>query len=366
LIFIVIDAERLYNLMDFKISQPQYGGIMKKIIAILLVIIIAAGAYMFINNYMQENLKAVDIYDENEISVEIPAGSTTVDIAEILLENNLIRSTRIFIYYAEKTGADLKLKAGAFVLSKSMDVDEILETLINGGSSGNTLNITIIEGLTMEEAALSITDQTGLDYDKIVALMTDVQYFKEDFLFLKENPDITNLQGFLMPDTYNIYKNSSEEDVVRTLLEQFDGFYNDEIKPKLENAKLDFEKSMILASIVEKEALLDEERDEVAAVFLNRLDINMKLQSCATVNYAHGEWKERLTYDDIAIDSPYNTYVIEGLPPTAINSPGKASIKAVLEPADVDYLFFVAKGDGSHYFSKSYDQHIEAANEYLD
>nr|WP_300095738.1 endolytic transglycosylase MltG [Sedimentibacter sp.] len=339
---------------------------MKKIIAVLLVIIIAAGAYMFFNNYVQENLKAVDIYDENKISVEIPSGSTTVDIAEILLENNLIRNTKVFKYYAEKSGADSKLKAGTYVLSKSMDADELLESLINGGASGNTLNITIIEGLTLEEAALSIAEQTGLDYDKIVALMKDGQYFKEDFTFLKDNPDITNLQGFLMPDTYNIYKSASEEDVVRTLLEQFDGFYSDEIKPRLQNAKLDFEDTMILASIVEKEALLDEERDEVAAVFLNRLDINMKLQSCATVNYAHGEWKERLTYDDIAIDSPYNTYVVEGLPPTAINSPGKSSIKAVLEPADVDYLFFVAKGDGSHYFSKSYDQHIEAANEYLN
>lgn len=352
--------------MDFKISQQQYGGIMKKIIAVLLVIIIASGAYMFINNFVQENLKAVDIYDESKLTVEIPSGSTTVDIAEILLENNLIRNTKVFKYHAEKTGADSKLKAGTFVFSKSMDADDILETLINGGSSGNTLNITIIEGLTLEEAASSIAEQTGLDYDKIVALMTDGQYFKEDFAFLKENPDITNLQGFLMPDTYNIYKNASEEDVVRTLLDQFDGFYLDEIKPRMENAKLDFEKTIILASIVEKEALLDEERDEVAAVFLNRLDINMKLQSCATVNYAHGEWKERLTYDDIAIDSPYNTYVIEGLPPTSINSPGKASIKAVLEPADVDYLFFVAKGDGSHYFSKSYDQHIKAADEYLD
>jgi UPF0755 protein len=339
---------------------------MKKIIAILLVIVIATGAYMFINNFIKENLKAADIYDENKISVEIPSGSTTVDIADILLENNLIRNTRVFKYYAEKVGADNKLKAGTFVLSKSMDVDEILDALINGGSSGNTLNITIIEGLTLEEAASSIAEQTGLDYDKIVVLMTDGQYFKDDFEFLKENPDITNLQGFLMPDTYNIYKNASEEDVVRTLLGQFDGFYMDEIKPRLENAKLGFKETMILASIVEKEALLDEERDEVAAVFLNRLDINMKLQSCATVNYAQGEWKERLTYDDIAIDSPYNTYVIDGLPPTAINSPGKASIKAVLEPADVDYLFFVAKGDGSHYFSKSYDQHIEAAEEYLD
>jgi UPF0755 protein len=168
-----------------------------------------------------------------------------------------------------------------------------------------------------------------------------------------------------MPDTYNVYVNSSEEDIIRVLLKQFDEFYINEIKPRMENTSLTFDEVINLASIVEKEALLDEERDEVAKVFLNRLDINMKLQSCATVNYANGVWKERLTYEDIEIDSPYNTYIIEGLPPTPINSPGKVSIISVLEPADVDYLFFVAKGDGSHYFSNTYDEHIDAAEEYL-
>ncbi|MEL7647089.1 MAG: endolytic transglycosylase MltG [Sedimentibacter sp.] len=338
---------------------------MRKIIAVLLVAIIAASAFMLMDNYMEENLEAVDMNDTAEIAVEIPSGSTTSDIAEILKENNLIKNIRVFKYHTEKTGADSRLKAGTYMLSRSMDADELLQALISGGDSGNTLNITVIEGLTLEEAAKSISEQTGLGYESLSAMMKDANYFRDDYEFLKDNPEIENLQGFLMPDTYNVYKNSSEEDIIRVLLSQFDDYYTAEIKPKLENAKLDFTDTMILASIVEKEALLDEERDEVAAVFLNRLDINMKLQSCATVNYAQGEWKERLTYDDIAIDSPYNTYVVYGLPPAAINSPGRVSINAVLEPADADYLFFVAKGDGSHYFSKTYDEHIKAANEYL-
>jgi len=172
-----------------------------------------------------------------------------------------------------------------------------------------------------------------------------------------DNPDINELQGYLMPETYNVYINSNEEDIVKRLLTQFDEFYQSEMVPLLGNSELSFEEVINLASIVEKEAVLDEERDEVAATFINRLDINMKLQSCATVNYAHGEWKERLTNDDLAIDSPFNTYIIEGLPPSPINSPGKISIKSVLEPADVDYLYFVAKGDGSHYFSNNYEDH---------
>ncbi len=132
------------------------------------------------------------------------------------------------------------------------------------------------------------------------------------------------------------------------------------------NSDLDFEDLMTLASIVEKEAVLKEERSTIAGVFLNRLDVDMLLQSCATVNYARGEWKERLTNEDIAIVSPYNTYINVGLPPTPINSPGKASIEACLYPEKTDYLYFLAKGDGSHYFSKTYDEHLAAKEKYLD
>ncbi len=338
---------------------------MKKIIALLFVVIIIAVAYLYLNNYIEDSLKAVNISDDSPVVVEIPEGSTTNDIAEILFENNLILNTRSFKYYAGKTGADVKLKAGTYVLSKNMDVDALLNSLVKGGSSGNTFNITVIEGLINEDIALSLAEQTDLSYDKFIGLMDSPELFKDDFLFLKDN-EISNLQGYLMPETYNVYINSSEEDIIRVLLKEFDEFYINEIEPRMENTHLTFQEVINLASIVEKEALLDEERDEVAKVFLNRLDINMKLQSCATVNYANGEWKERLTYDDIAIDSPYNTYIVEGLPPTPINSPGKVSIISVLEPANVDYLFFVAKGDGSHYFSNTYDEHIDAAEEYLD
>lgn len=338
---------------------------MKKIIVLLCVVLIIAAAYLYLNNYIEESLKAVDLSDDSPIVVEIPSGSSTNDIAEILYENELILNIRSFKYYAEKTGSDVFLKAGTYVLSKSMNADELLNSLIKGGSSGNTFNITVIEGLTNEDMAKSLSEQTDLSYDKFVELMENPDTFKEDFEFLKD-ASITNLQGYLMPETYNIYVNSSEEDIIKVLLRQFDEFYVNEIKPRMENTHLTFEEVINLASIVEKEALLDDERDEVAKVFLNRIDINMKLQSCATVNYANGEWKERLTYEDIAIDSPYNTYVVEGLPPSPINSPGKVSIISVLEPADVDYLFFVAKGDGSHYFSNTFDEHIDAAEEYLD
>ncbi|MDF2676321.1 MAG: uncharacterized protein K0Q97_614 [Bacillota bacterium] len=339
---------------------------MKKIFSFILIILLIFGvvAYFYVNNYIDNSLKEVDINNNATVLIEIPVGSSTNDIADILFQNNLIKDTLVFKFYAKKTNNDSKLKAGSFKLSKNMNVEEILDTLINKGVSGNTLNITIVEGLTLQETAKSISEQTTLNYEKLLSLMENIEIYKTEYKFLMDNPEIKTLQGYLMPDTYNVYKNASEEQIIKMLLSQFDGYYVAEFKPLLEKSGLSLDGIINLASIVEKEAVLDEERDEIAAAFLNRLKINMKLQSCATVNYAHGEWKESLTLEDIAIDSPYNTYIIEGLPPTAINSPGRACINAVLNPADVDYLFFVAKGDGSHYFSNNYEDHLEAIEKY--
>jgi len=341
---------------------------MKKKIGMLLVILIVLGVglYFYLGSYIDKSLESVDINNDNKIIVEIPEGSSTSDIAEILFNNNLIRDTRVFKYYAKKTKADSQLKAGNYILSKNMHTNELIEALIKGSSLGNTVNITIIEGLTLEETAQSISDQLGLSYDKLVSIMENADVFKDKYQFLMDNPNIKSLQGYMMPETYNVYINSKEESIVEMLISQFDGFYQTNMLPLMANSKLSMEDIINLASIVEKEAVLDEERDEVAATFLNRLDINMKLQSCATINYAHGVWKERLTNEDLAIDSPYNTYIVEGLPPTPINSPGKKSITAVLQPANVDYLFFVAKGDGSHYFSNNYEDHLAAKNKYLN
>ncbi len=339
---------------------------MKKILSFTLLILILLGvvAYFFIDNYIDKSLKEVDSNNNAIVLVEIPVGSSTNDIAEILSQNNLIKDTFVFKFYAKKTGIDSKLKAGSFNLSKNMNVEEIMDALINKGVSGNTLNITIVEGLNLQEAAKSISEQTTLNYEKLLSLMENMEIYKAEYKFLMDNPNINTLQGYLMPDTYNVYKDASEEQIIKMLLSQFDGYYVAEFKPLLENSGLSLDEIVNLASIVEKEAVLDDERDEIAAAFLNRLKINMKLQSCATVNYAHGVWKESLTLEDIAIDSPYNTYLIEGLPPTAINSPGRACINAVLNPADVDYLFFVAKGDGSHYFSNNYEDHLAAIEKY--
>lgn len=340
---------------------------MKKILLLIIIaLVIVGGGYIFINGYIESSLQAVDTSDSSQIEIEIPSGSSTNDISEILLSKNLIKDATVFRYHVKKLGYDSRLKAGKFVLSKNMNVNELLDSLINKANFDNTTNLTIVEGLIMQDSAKTIAEQLSLDYDKLLALMSDAEYFRTDYKFLIDNPEITDLQGYLLPETYNVYKNSSEEDIVRYLLNQFEKYYELTIFPAMANSKLSFQSIITLASIVEKEAVKKEERSTIAGVFMNRLDIDMKLQSCATVNYILGEWKPRLSLEDIAVVSPYNTYLNKGLPPTPINSPGKASIEACLYPAETEYLYFLAKGDGSSYFSKTLEEHEAAAKEYLD
>ncbi len=340
---------------------------MKKILTLIIILLIVlVGGYIFINGYIEKSLEAVDSSDSTQIEIEIPSGSSTNAISEILYSKNLIKDAGIFRYHVKKLGHDSKLKAGKFILSRNMNVDELINALINKSSSDNTTNLTIIEGLIIQDAAKSISEQLSLDYDKLLALMNNAENFRADYKFLSDNKEIENLQGYLLPETYNVYKNSSEEDIVRYLLNQFEKYYESTIVPAMASTKLSFGEIITLASIVEKEAVKKEERSTIAGVFLKRLEIDMMLQSCATVNYILGEWKPRLTNEDISVISPYNTYINKGLPPTPINSPGKASIEACLYPEETEFLYFLAKGDGTSHFSKTYDEHLAAVDKYLN
>lgn len=339
---------------------------MKKLLIIIVVLVLLGSVgYFCFNNYIDNSLKPVDINDNTIMTIEIPSGSSTSKIANILYNNGLINDKRVFKYFAKKEGYDVLLKAGKFDLSKSMDMKKILENLVNKVKSQNTVNFTVIEGLTLTKVAKSLSEQLNLDKDKLLVLMSDVDNFRERHQFLKDNKDIKDLQGYLLPETYNVYEGQDEEQIIDFLLTQFDKYYSTDIVPYLDDTKLSFEEVINLASIIEKEAMIDTDRPIIAGVFINRLNDGMKLQSCATVNYAQGEWKERLSNEDISIDSPYNTYVHEGLPPTPINSPGKNSIEAALHPKKVDYYYFLAKGDGSHYFSVTYEEHLKAKAKYL-
>jgi UPF0755 protein len=250
------------------------------------------------------------------------------------------------------------LKAGYYKLNDEMSLSGILSVLHEGKE--HFIKVTIPEGLLSEEIA-RVLKQSGF---------SDIS---DEFLEQVKNPDILaefnipfdSAEGYLFPSTYYLNKNTTGTELVRRMIRTFYQKAGERFKnlPLAQRKKV-----LILASIIEKEAVLDEERALMASVFYNRLRNGIPLESCATVIYIfekQGKSKQRLLYRDLEIDSPFNTYKKAGLPPEPISNPGLKSILAAMEPAESDYLYFVYKGDGKHVFSRTLREHMQAYRKYI-
>ncbi len=286
-------------------------------------------------------------------TVIITPGSGTEEIALMLKENNLIRSEFWFSQIARLGGYDRRIKAGEYRLSPHLNAGEILDKLVKGEVVLHP--VTIPEGYTSEQIADLLSAKGFVDKEKFLQVVN--RSYK-----IEKLASLTNLEGYLYPDTYNFSRRISEEQIAMIMFEEF----KEKVIPIYRKSETNLSLSQIttLASIIEKEAKNKDERPLISAVFHNRLKRGMKLQACPTVRYAIRENIRPLTYDDLQVDSLFNTYIRYGLPPHPISNPGLDSIRAALEPAEVDYLYFVAKGDGSHHFSSTYSEHLEAVREY--
>lgn len=288
------------------------------------------------------------------IEVFIPEGSSTASIASLLEEKGLISSGFAFKAYIRLSGMEGELKYGRYDLSMGESMLSMARKLSLGLQKGVVLRVP--EGYTARQIAARAETLGLADYDEFMEL---VEAPGEELSGIIPFRTGGGLEGFLFPDTYEFSEGAGAKAVIKAMLDNFADKAASMITSKL---KLDLspEKVVVLASIVEKEALLSSELPIVAGVFMNRLNINMALQSCATVQYLLPEPKAVLSKEDTLIKSPYNTYLTTGLPPGPISNPGLAAIEAVLEPAKHDYLFFVANGDGSHSFSRTYGEHLQA------
>lgn len=330
---------------------------MKKIglFFVILSIVILGSA-----GYYSSQTKAVDTASKDAILVEIPKGSSFTKASGILYENGLIKNKLVFKLFA-KQNKMTNIKAGSYKLSRDMDNSQILRALNDGEVFVQMNRVLIPEGYKLLEIANRLEEQKVADKDEFLALAKDVKRFKDDYRFLEGN-DVTSLEGYLFPDTYDFVVGESSEDVVRTMLNRFDQLFIDEYYEKAKKMDKSVNEIITMASVIEKEAKKGNERAIVAGVFYNRLKTGQKLESCATVQYLFDKVKPRLTYDDLEIKSPYNTYKNPGLPPAPIASPGIESIKASLYPEDVDYFYFFANEDGTHTFSRTYREHLSAQN----
>ncbi len=336
---------------------------MKKIIFLVIICAIVIFGYIIFDNILQSMTSPIDMESTEYIVVEIPAGSSTGDISEILQSHGLIRNNFVFKYMSKKMNYDGKYQAGAYVLGYSMSMTDIMNMMYKGEvSDNNTIRFTIPEGYTLQDTANALQNKGLMDAETFLSETKNGEF---SYDFLEDIPHGPNrLEGFLFPDTYEVYVDSTPHEIIDKMLSRFDELFTEEFYNRANELGYSVKDIVTLASIIEREALLDSERTVVSSVFHNRLNIDMALQSCATVQYILGEAKPNLSIADTKIESPYNTYLHRGLPPGPIASPGLASLQAALYPADTNYMYFVAKGDGSHAFAETYGEFLKYKNQY--
>lgn len=292
---------------------------------------------------------------------KVDEGLGAKQIAQRLAKSGLIRSANAFVRMVQREGWDGKLKPGVYRFAPGSDARSIAKGIVDHDTL--RFKLTVPEGLTLRQVGerLAKAGQVGAG----VAGPTEAEFLKAatgDAVGRATGLRVraATAEGYLFPATYEFAAGTTAGQVVERLAQEFAKRFTAPHKDEIRRSRLTLHELVTLASIIEREAELDTERPLVARVFLNRLARGMKLESCATVQYALPQHKSRLLYADLKLDSPYNTYLHAGLPPGPICCPGMASLMAALRPAKSDALYFVAKGGGGHVFSRTFAEH-EAA-----
>jgi UPF0755 protein len=330
------------------------------IMIFILFLIGIIGFKIFITNVE----RAYDSNNSENVTITIPMGSSTSQIAAILENNGIIGNINNFKLVSKITGNDGKYKAGIYAVSPSMNMIEIMEKLESGISVGKM--VTIPEGYTIDQVA-DVLEKSGFIGGTSFYYELETGDFQQKFVeFLPKGQN--RLEGFLFPETYDIPENATAHDIINIMLNQFDKLYTDEYYARASEQGYSINDIITIASMIEREAAVNEDRPKVASVIYNRLKLNMPLQFCSTVQYILGDQKARLSDEDTQIDSEYNTYINYGLPPGPICSPGIESIKAALYPATTEYLYFVVDPNGikTHQFAKTYEEFLKYKKEYTD
>jgi len=310
---------------------------------------------VFLGSFVYGLAKPVSSIKGDTIYITVKPGMTADDIGKLLYEQGLIKSVLAFRIIARIHNMENVLKAGDYSFTQDMSVSQIVGKLAKGDTSER--QITIPEGYTVDQVANLLHERKLADADKFKNAARNYVPYQ----YMETGAAITyKAEGFIFPDTYRIASGVTEEQILAMMINEFNGQFTAAMKERAAQLGLTIRDVVILASLVEKEARVDSDRPIIAGVFLNRLKHGMPLQSCATIQYILGYPKPELTVQDTEIVSPYNTYQNMGLPPGPIANPGLASINAVLYFKDTEYLYFVADKQGSHQFSKTYEEHLAA------
>lgn len=319
-------------------------------LAFCIIALCIVGTITYYKNVIKHPFK---IKDES-LKVVVKEGSGIYTVLNTMKDNKKIKNVNLIKRYLKVNNIPLSINPGTYTIKSDATVDEFIEQL-NKGIDESTVKVTIPEGYDINKIALLLEEKGIIKKEDFIKKCRE--YEKPKYI-----KDINNrkyvLEGYLFPDTYNFKKDMNGEKIISIMYNRFEEVVKDlKDQYKIQDEELD--KIITLASIVEKEAEVNEERGKVASVFHNRIKKGIKMESCATVLYAMGKHKDKLYYKDLEIKSPYNTYKTMGLPPGPICSPGIESIKATIKPEKTNCLYFVSNNDGTHFFTDNYNEFLK-------
>ena len=348
---------------DFQAIGPvvrrrrRRGRVLLWIVLLFLLIVLAAGGAAW---YVYQQLQPVAGSPTTK-NVTIPSGSSVREIGRLLEEQALIRNADMFSYYVKYKGVAPQLKAGEYQFTTGQTIDTMLVAMAEGNTVVNAQRFTIPEGWNVEQIADHLAKEGIVEKTAFLQEVNEGNF--PDYPFVAAIPKSADrkyrLEGYLFPETYEVKKDASANEIISRMLAQFQKEWKPEWTDELKKSNLTQDEAVNLASIVEREVTVDKERPLVAGVYFNRIKDKWPLQADATVQFILGKQRDRLTYDDLKVKSPYNTYINPGLPPGPIANPGRLSLEAVVNPAKHDFFFYVTKKDGTseHYFSKTLQEH---------
>ncbi|NWQ40126.1 endolytic transglycosylase MltG [Bacillus sp. EB106-08-02-XG196] len=339
------------------------------ILAVFILVFIGGGGYLYIKSALQP----VDKDSKVQKTVEIPIGSSVTGISEKLEANGIIKNAKVFKYYV-KFKNEAGFMAGEYELSPSMEIPEIINRLKTGKILQKAaFQLTIPEGKQLKEIAQIIAKTVNLPEEEVFNQINDRTFIQKmmgkypDLLTTDIlNPNIKYpLEGYLFPATYPFYKpNPTVEEIVVTMLDQTKKVISPYLA-ELSEEEFTAHQLLTMSSLIEEEATQKADRKDISSVFYNRIEQEMPLQTDPTVLYAQGKHKERVLYEDLEVDSPYNTYKHKGLPPGPIANAGKDSIEAAINPSETKYLYFLATPGGDVIFTNTLDEHNAAKAEHI-
>lgn len=351
----------LQNNTVLNIVRNFSAGEPKKIFLKYLIILSAFNIFLCGFIVQQSMFSKYKWKDGKDKEFDIRPGENFSEIVQELKDKDIIPSAFVLKVLGKITGKDEKVISRRYIFKTGMTNLDVLN-IITDATLFQSVKFTVNEGLMIKQIGKNAEKYLGLSRDKFI------EEAGNDSLIalLGLSDSVKSLEGFLYPDTYDVPLDITEKGLVKILFNEFRKkvFNNSEIMDSIAAKKMNFYNVMKMASIIEGETRKEDEKPRIAGVYYNRIKKNMKLEADPTVQYALPEFKKRLTYDDLHVKSPYNTYIIKGLPPGPINNPSISSIKAAINPETHNYIFFVATGEGGHTFTENYADHLKAVDVY--